>query len=176
MIIYGLCDPSTGQLRYVGKTGTALKRRLQKHVSNAPHEKRCRRAAWVLSLVKRGLMPEAFVIEEVQGDGDTEEQHHIAQFRSIGCDLTNGTTGGDGGRTATPQTRAAMSAAQFARGHKHSSETRQKMSEVRLGMKFTPEHVENMRKSRLGFKQDPAHQAKMTAAASAARSLKKRTK
>lgn len=172
MIIYGLVDPRNQALRYVGKTSTALKKRLNKHITNSKYE-RGHRANWVRSLIKAGLRPEAFVIEVVDDDGGESERHHIAMFKSLGCDLTNGTSGGDGGSRTTEATRARMSAAQLARNYKHKAETRALMSKLRKGMKFTPEHRENMRKSRLGFRVDPAHHAKMLAGAAKARRLKR---
>lgn len=95
-IIYGLCDPRTQHLRYIGKTSKELKIRVQKHLQRASRGETYHCANWLRQLMELGLAPEAFVIEEAPDDGCLAEVHHIAQFRSLGCDLTNGTKGGDG--------------------------------------------------------------------------------
>lgn len=99
-IVYGLCDPRTNELRYVGKTELKLSMRLRGHLSRKGTERPTRRSCWIKSLLLRGLKPDAFVIEEVaKVDMNDAEEFWIAYFRSIGADLTNGTKGGDGGAT-----------------------------------------------------------------------------
>lgn len=94
--IYGLCDPASGQLRYVGKTVKVLKDRLSGHLSEARRPGDNYRLRWVRSLLREGRAPEIFLIERAGGNGDEEEKFHIAYFKSLGCELTNGTVGGDG--------------------------------------------------------------------------------
>lgn len=164
--IYGLCDPRTGQLRYVGKTCKALEKRLREHVVEAGAGVAGYKNNWVRQLLVLNLAPEPFVIEVAIGDGSVEEIHHIAQLRALGCDLTNTTRGGDGvmaGRKHTPEARARMSAAARKRkvaaglkrapmapearlklslalkGRTLSSETRAKMSAARVGKIQTTE-------------------------------------
>jgi hypothetical protein len=99
--IYGLIDPRTQQLRYVGKTGKRrIKDRLFCHLGHArlPGQKR-HVLAWISGLLSNGLRPEIFVIEEVPSGTDWKEaeQFWIAYFRSIGADLCNRSIGGDSG-------------------------------------------------------------------------------
>lgn len=146
-IIYGLVDPRTQQLRYVGKTSKGTTRRLQSHLYDSA---RTHKTNWINSLKKQGLSPEVFVIEEVSGDGCDSEIHHIAYFRGIGCALTNDTAGGDApmlGKRHSAETKAIMSAAQKGRpspliGRKLGSETRARMSAAKKGkpLNFTPVH------------------------------------
>lgn len=114
-IIYGLADPRSGELRYVGKSHKGVVR-LSGHICPSGLKARGHRTNWLKSLLALGLKPEIFVIEELpSADGLKEaERHHIAQFRALGCNLTNLTPGGDGeGTPCSPERRAKISAAQL---------------------------------------------------------------
>lgn len=94
--IYGLCDPLTQQLRYVGKANRPDVRRYQ-HIESRALVHKSHKNHWIKSLQAKGSRPEMFVIEEVSKDGWQEaEQFWIAYFKSIGADLTNSTLGGEG--------------------------------------------------------------------------------
>jgi hypothetical protein len=97
--IYGLIDPKTKELRYVGKTVDGVEKRIAVHVSRAktqPHK--IHSMAWLESLRLAGLRPDGFVIEEIAAGEDwvNAEQFWIAYFRSIGANLCNHTIGGEG--------------------------------------------------------------------------------
>jgi hypothetical protein len=94
--IYGLVDPRTNQLRYVGKTKKSLHKRLKNHVQDARYGFKRHVCNWVGELLRLGLRPEIFVIEEVAGDWAEAERFWIAYFRSIGAHLTNIAKGGQG--------------------------------------------------------------------------------
>src|SRR5690348_6073255 len=96
--IYGLIDPTTSQIRYVGKTVLDPRRRLSVHCDRAlKSPEKTHSMAWIASLHKRGIKPEVFTIETVDGDHWIEaEQFWIAYFRFIGADLCNHTIGGEG--------------------------------------------------------------------------------
>lgn len=97
--IYGLVDPSTHQLRYVGKSVLSPARRLSVHKWRAVREGKKRHSmAWIASLLAAGCEPEAFTIEVVPENEDwvEREQFWIAYFRSLGCNLCNHTIGGEG--------------------------------------------------------------------------------
>jgi hypothetical protein len=112
-LVYGLVDPRSGELRYVGKSCSGLARP-RAHARRLKWDRgHCRN--WVKSLVDAGLKPE---VEVLEGHETAEalveaEKHFIAYFRSIGCNLTNVTAGGDGtwGTTKSPETRLKMSLA-----------------------------------------------------------------
>lgn len=59
--IYGLIDPTTRVIRYVGKANNPAER-LRKHLRC--HQK-CHRINWIQSLVSSGLQPELVILEEV---------------------------------------------------------------------------------------------------------------
>src|SRR5688500_13374027 len=96
--VYALHDPSSGAIRYIGKTTGTPQRRLVGHLSEA---KRLQdyRSKWVRSILQAGLRPTMTVLEEVIGtlaDGSLAERKWIAAHRGAGASLTNGTDGGEG--------------------------------------------------------------------------------
>lgn len=168
MFIYGLCDPRDGQLRYVGKTRGSIVKRLRKHMLEARSKKVGHKNRWISQLVSIGLKPDAFCIEEAIGDGREEEIHHIAQFKSIGCRLTNMTLGGEGmlGYVASCETRAKISSSKKGKqrsqetkdkirasliGHSVSELTRQKIAKANLGKVLSTKTRDRMKVSREKF-------------------------
>ena len=169
-IIYGLDDPETQQLRYVGKTTRNLSQRLRDHLKD---KRRCHRVNWIKNLTVRGLQPGIFEIESVlDRQANEAEKFWIAYFQYIGADLTNGTSGGTGGNTGqgthrTPEVRAKMSAAQRIAQHgnqkrlgkKHSPETLAKMRIIKLGNQYARGHHGSR-----GYHHTPEARAKISVA------------
>jgi hypothetical protein len=90
--IYGLCDPRSGELRYIGVTVAKLATRLSGHLTEsvAHYAKDTEKKRWLNELTAAGFTPEVFSIETVQFDGHRqEEQFWIHYFRALGCRLTN---------------------------------------------------------------------------------------
>ncbi len=146
--IYGLCDPITKQLRYVGKTINP-DRRLKDHLRN---KKRNHLSCWIGSLLKQDKHPEIFVIEKIDSSEWQEaERFWISYFRYIGADLVNGSYGGLGGSKKghrfSPEGRARINAATSAacKGKSLSPEHRKKLRSAKLGKKQRPETVEKRR-------------------------------
>lgn len=137
--IYGLIDPLTNELRYVGKTHSSLRRRFDSHLSNARKGVRQPSACWIRSLLKKERRPEIFVIEEcAESDWEEAEQFWIAYFRSLGARLLNLSIGGGAGALgyrATPETSLRMSIAAF--GRPVSAETRAKIGAANRGRVHT---------------------------------------
>jgi hypothetical protein len=110
--IYGLCDPATGEVRYVGKTTSSLRARLSRHLRETTRTN-TRNGRWLASLQRRDAVPLIIELEVVYGEGWAErERSWIAFYRST-VDLLNHSDGGDGtpGVAATPQARMAVSRA-----------------------------------------------------------------
>ena len=145
-LIYGLCDPSTGQLRYIGKADNPA-RRLQNHLSESTRKRFCHRHKWIASLADNGLSPELFEIERCAvSEWPETERFWIAYFRSIGCDLVNGSDGGEGNKNC-----------------KLSDITRNRMSQAHEGTRQSPEHRAACAKSRIvGLKRTPEQCARMS--------------
>lgn len=115
-----------GYLRYVGKTEKALARRLQEHLSEARGPKRNHRLNWLRSCSQP---PTIELIEETSTElGTASEIYWIALARVYGCNLVNGTDGGEG-----------------ASGHRHSPETRKKLSRANRGKKRSSEFCNHLR-------------------------------
>jgi hypothetical protein len=90
--IYGLVDPRTNEIRYVGKTKQTLKKRLYKHIQDLRNNRV--KKEWVLDLLGNKLKP---LIIELETCDETiwieREKHWIGIFNN----LTNQTQGGEGG-------------------------------------------------------------------------------
>lgn len=130
--IYTLEHPETGEIRYVGKT-TNPKRRSYQHFNI----KICKKLGnkhlgnWLLSILNKGLIPIMTVIDECTDSWIDSEQYWIEQFKQWGFNLLNVTKGGEG----------------F--GHKHSEESKKKMSIVQKGLKknFSEKTLEEKKNS-----------------------------
>lgn len=90
--IYGLCDPRTEQLRYVGKTNN-YHVRAASHIYEAtskglPYNQG--KNAWINDLLSVGLSPDMFILEESDAEnGRSVERFWIGYFLFVGCDLLN---------------------------------------------------------------------------------------
>ncbi len=123
MYIYGLFDPVTKELRYIGKTNN-IKNRLRCHLGDKENNLR---TAWIKSLKSKNLKPSIFILEEVSDNEWTFwEQWYIEYFRYIGCRLTNMTAGGE---------KDGMT------GRKHSEESKRKMSISHKGKNHDWVHI-----------------------------------
>ena len=163
--IYVIIDPRNNEIRYVGKTKQTLDKRLGGHLWDASKSSN-RRARWIAKLLRLGYQPRIELIQEVPESCWRKAEHYwIDYYRSLGCTLTNGTEGGDGGDTHTADVRAKMSKAKKGQrtrlgavlsdetkakisaansGKSPSIETRVKMSAAHTGQKRTPEQRANM--------------------------------
>lgn len=134
MFIYGLIDPRTDCLRYVGKT-TNLAKRLSKHC-NPQRSDRSHRGCWLRGIKNIGLRPSMVVLEEVE-DRDTTlvECFWIASLRAAGADLVNACDGGEGGAVRTGHTSTEQHRAKIAKSHIGMRPD----EATRLKMRWTPE-------------------------------------
>lgn len=146
--IYGLYDPRTGELRYVGQTTRASGKRLQEHLTTKSRAKHTYLAHWVAALWTLGLRPDIKLLAEASSKEDLDqlEMEWIAQGRGAGIRLTNHTEGGKGqlGRVVSDATRAKMSTSHKGRTFPHmfqplSEATKVKLSEVNKGKRVSAE-------------------------------------
>lgn len=156
--IYGLVDPRTLLVRYVGSSTRGLRRPRQ---HGEPYRLRTHnhKNAWIKSLHAFGLDYEIVILEETSSREvlPALERFWIAYGRACGWPLTNLTDGGEGtlGVERSAETRERMAAAlrgkkrsresvkrQFtvrkANGYQHSEATRAKMRASNLGQKRPP--------------------------------------
>lgn len=109
--IYALIDPRTKEIRYVGWTIRRLSQRLRNHLREKGSNRKVR---WVQKLRRLGLEPQITLVQEVPSESWVRaERYWIAYFKILGCDLVNGTDGGEG-----------------VLGHHHSKTTRDKLSQL----------------------------------------------
>lgn len=78
---------------------------------DARHKNRNRTQRWINSLLKKGLEPDMFLVEEVDDNWVDAEQFWIQYYKSLGCRLTNHSIGGEGviGLKPNEETRKKMS-------------------------------------------------------------------
>ncbi len=120
-IVYGLVDPRTLLVRYVGKSAVGF-RRPKSHRRPSTLGTHTHKNHWVKSLFTLGLDFTIVVLEEValKDALDTAEIWWIAYGRACGWPLTNATDGGEGVSNPSPEARARMG----FRGRKHTAATR----------------------------------------------------
>lgn len=130
--IYGLSDPRSGELRYIGKS-VSPRERLTTHIREARKGSVLHSRRWVAGLLADGAKPDMFIFEHCDDTAGANEAEcfWIASMRLAGCDLTNRTFGGDG---QSP-------------GYSPSQETIRKVSAKTKGMKRTEEQKERLRKA-----------------------------
>jgi hypothetical protein len=137
--IYGLRDPETLELRYVGQTIGAPERRRDGHV-NGSTRSRTRCAAWIRTLP---AAPIVTVFETVpRGLLDDRERWWIAAMRASGANLTNNTPGG----ASSHAQNAGRNGGLALKGKPKSPEHRAKLYAANLGKKRGPLSEETRRK------------------------------
>ena len=148
--IYGLVDPVTGYVRYIGKADDPTIR-LQRHFCRRELSARSHKAHWLRELAAKGLRPGIIIIEKVsKSEWQEAERRWIAHYRSVlGHDvITNTTSGGDG----------------IDKGTKFSEETRKKMGDSRRGRPIPPEVIAKRAAKRKGKKFTQEQRERLSAA------------
>lgn len=127
--IYTLLDPSTNEIRYVGKTDY-IKQRLYAHIIECKSDRKSHKINWIKSLLDRGLRPTISVLDEVPIDEwEYWEKYWIDQLKQWGCNLTNLSPGGKGGI------------------YKVRESTKIKMRLSKVGIKLSDDHRNNISNS-----------------------------
>lgn len=129
--VYGLIDPDTREMRYVGSTNIGMKRP-RNHLLPCVYLKDGRRVyRWVREAIGNGRIPEIVIIEYVPTDRNLiqDETGWMVYFRQIGCRLLNA-TGRAGGTGMT--------------GKHHTEETKRKISQAKLGRKLSEQSRKNI--------------------------------
>jgi len=151
-LIYGLVDPRTDGVRYIGRSSSGTKRPKQhRHPSRLPKDP-THKGRWLRALKRQGLSYRIRVLERVPSDEllDDAEKRWIVHGKEQGWQLTNLTGGGHGlyQHTFTKEHRERISKAN--KGRKLTEEQRHKLSEAAKRWKRTPEHMEKLRQSNIG--------------------------
>ena len=152
-LIYGLVDPRTLMVRYVGLSARGLKRPLHHGKDFALAGDRSYKARWIRALRAEGLDYAIAVLQESTKESlSDDERWWIAFGRACGWPLTNLTEGGCGrlGLSHTDETRARIAAGN--RGKVFSEETRARMRAAQLGKTLSPETRAKLSAARRGNK------------------------
>lgn len=136
--IYGIVNPITNELRYIGQTVNFNKRKSE-HLYRAKTLK----SSWYLynwlnSMLSNNIKPEFIIVDEVPIESlDYWEIFYISYFKSIGCNLTNYASGGNsrGGYNHTQEFKDYLS--NKYKGRKPWN----------IGKKLSKEHKENISKN-----------------------------
>lgn len=154
MIVYALIDPTSTEIRYVGKTAKAPCLRLAQHLQPSALRAKNHKSTWLRKLHVSGITPELHVVEtcDTVESLNESERFWISYFRYIGAALTNSTDGGDGnspGYCPDARTRAKISAA--LKGRTPSETTRRNSSAARRGVTVSTHTREKLREARKGY-------------------------
>lgn len=164
--VYGLHDPETDELRYIGQTTCSLKKRLWSHIGPTNRKKPNYSSRWINSLVEKGLRPEIRLRATAfsQVELDQLEMDHIAQARTDGVRLTNHTEGGMGqkGRRHTPEWRVRMSALK-AGINTNTTEHIERLRQMKMGVPRSEETKARISQAKCGTKLSEEHKAKIAA-------------
>lgn len=180
-IIYGLVDPRTEAIRYVGMSSSGLTR--PKSHGQSGLNRQGHRTNWILELRNAGFNYEIRVLEEVanQSELPTREVLWIAHLRAAGHHLTNHTDGGEGTPGYRPEAEARHERSERMKdwrpspamieaarrtwtGRKHSEETRKKMSLSHSGYVTSAETKQKISAIHAGKKLSSEHRAKISRA------------
>lgn len=165
--LYGLYDPLTGELRYIGNTTTSSTIRLKRHLEEARlcPNKRTHKLSWLRSLSTPPTVKTLAILCDKQ-EAYRVEQRYIERLRFRGTRLVNANDGGLGsygwrhtedfkkkvgdrqrGKIVSTETRQKLSIT----GRSASLETRQKIS-VTVKNQMTPERRQQISEtSRAGW-------------------------
>jgi ribosomal protein L13E len=137
--IYGLCDPRTGIVRYVGKA-TDAEKRYRAHMRE--HRRRTPLYDWIAKLRRNGEAPTlAVLLTCEEADWRYEEQRLIAWSRALGPPLLNLAHGGDE-PLCSPQVRAENGRRTAAKRPAYVMRVyRQIESDIRWARRELPEKV-----------------------------------
>lgn len=153
VIIYGLVDPITNEMGYVGQTTRTLGDRLRSHIHRALVERPSLRVSqWIAKIVAAGVRPEIVALEVVPVGHDWREPERfwIASMTAMGCRLSNMTDGGDIGSLMSADSRERLSRSMT--GKPVTAEARAKISAANKGRKLTPEQIERRAAAQRGAK------------------------
>ncbi len=134
--IYGLTDPNTNAVRYVGIT-IDMKRRYRRHLADGGDSYRVR---WIRKLIKFGLKPGLVILEIVADALAQETERKWIKFYGR-KNLVNTTDGGDGLWNPSQDVRRKISAAGM--GRPKSEATREKMRRSSTGNSYGLGHIKS---------------------------------
>ncbi len=111
--IYGLKDPLTKEIRYIGKSDSPSSR-YQNHLSMSAADVNRHKKNWIKSLQQQMMRPELVILERVNDESwEERERWWIAKGRKDGWPLTNLSEGGRSYAVASDTAYDMISALSF---------------------------------------------------------------
>lgn len=144
-VIYGLRDPRTKEIRYIGKTNNP-KKRLSGHLRDARHGGNFHVHRWIRTLIDRDMLPEVVILEsEISSSSiDAREIWWISEGKRQGWKLTNITEGGDGGAPFTGKTHSIDTRTRMSVAHRGQVAWNKGIPSWNKGKPMTKKHRENI--------------------------------
>ena len=144
--IYGLVDPFTDEIRYIGQS-TSPWSRLKTHLNERNNTHKCH---WIQKCISMGKKPGLTIIEEVkqQNQWQERERYWISYAKKNNWNITNSTSGGDGVPDLPQETRERISKVWI--GKKHKPESLIKIGQASKGRKHSEEYKGFMRRIMTG--------------------------
>lgn len=145
MIVYALLDPTTKEVRYIGKTHRTARQRLNRHLTDWYLKGDTHKERWIRKLLSAGLCPVIVELETCLSASELNEaeRRYIALYRLAGAKLTNMTDGGDGGGSHTAESKEKIR--QALTGKPKTAQHRLKVIEAITGRKATDATREKLR-------------------------------
>lgn len=164
LLVYAVIDPSSGDVRYVGKSSSGMLRPKRHFLPGALKAPKYPFGRWLKKMIESGERPEIRVLEELGEETDRRavnsllndaEVRWIKTLREQGCNLLNLTNGGDG----------SVGQPSGMQGKRHSEETKERIRASRLGVPRSDETKAKIKNAFRGQKHSAAARAKMSEAA-----------
>ncbi len=95
VFIYGLCDPLSNELRYIGKTYD-IKKRLYKHLKQAKNNTKNHKNAWLNGLLKQNLFPVVKILKIASEKNWQQIEKDLIKIYNKNSTLLNILPGGEG--------------------------------------------------------------------------------
>lgn len=98
-VVYGLLEPSTHEIRYVGKA-INLDNRIRKHLQPSKLKESTHKNNWLKKLINDNQKPIVVILKKCDNEIELNETEIelIKEYKKLGCKITNSTDGGDGGK------------------------------------------------------------------------------
>lgn len=153
--IYGLADPRTLEIRYVGRTINDPWGRRYTHVQHARQGKVGHKSSWIRALEADGVEPLLVIIEQDVPEADItdRERYWVMAGNSWGWRLTNATIGGEGSLRWSDDSRENLSHA--LKGRVFTEEHREKLRVASTGRRHSPEVIARIVEKNKGRKLSP---------------------
>lgn len=131
--IYGLTDPDTGAVRYIGATRVSASARFSQIKYGYKRGQFQDIGAWIWALAESGKAPGIIILEQGTPDGINGEKRWIAAHRQAGAQLFNKSDGGQGTNGVMHTEEWKLNNSKILTGLKRTQETKDKIAASKIG-------------------------------------------